>query len=385
MKPSQAFGDYVPNLISTANAGMEMRVQTDLAELTIYSDRVERAMQLFNRLIEQRAVLKEETSQVITDVQNMLNQLIVVTTLIFGICFETVSPGDFNNSDMLMLEHSVTTGIAVFLCAYAILDSVFLSLKMSEVEARFLGGTFSQRIDGKEIKTVDVDSLKNASSSIGLLQLIILISTTLLCWVFQLNTAKNDVWQGSDYLLGWRVILTIVLIVVMLTRIVILYGLHKRSFFYFKRLFGMDVKKDETLFRVVSRLNRKTSAITCLARNIQLLFKEAEDIINKKVSNLKDLSEELRNTITSDGSTIRGYVSASFAGIWTSFTGQVKQGDFLRAMSALNLKSKINTARKEIESYSDTIYKMDDIDIGVCTLETVHTTGMLKYKKINLF
>lgn len=379
-----SIGSYIPNLISSANAGMEMRVQADLAEFTIYSDRVERSMQLFNRLIEQRAVLKEETSQVITDVQNMLNQLIVVTTLIFGICFETVSPGDFNNDNSLMLEHSVTTAIAVFLCAYAILDSVFLSLKMSEVEARFLGGTYSERIEGMNFKTVDVDSLKDASSSIGLLQLIILITTMLLCWVFQMNTAKNDVWQKNDYLLGWRVILTLVIIVAMLSRIIFAYGLYKRSFFYFKRLFGMEVKKNETLFHVVTRLNRKTSAITCLARNLEQLFQEAEGDINDKVSNLKDLSEELRSTITSDGSSFGGYVSASLAGLWTNYTGQVKQGDFLRAMAALNLKSKINTARKEIESYSDTIYEMDDITPRACALESVYTTGMIKYKKLAL-
>jgi len=382
-KPNQAIGDIFTSILGSANAGMDMRLQTDLAEFQIYGDRVERSMQLFNRLIEQRAVLKEETSQVITDVQNMLNQLIVVTTLIFGICFDFASPGDFNNNDTLMLEHSVTMAIPVFLCAYAILDSVFLSLKMSEVEARFLGGTFSQRIENVKYKTVDVKSLKNASSSIGLLQLIILISTTTLCWAFQMNTAKNDVWQGNSYLVGWRVILTIVLICAMLLRIVLTYGLYKRSFFYFKRLFGTGNSKD-TLFHVVSRLNSKTSSITCLARNLELLFEDAENDINKKVSNLKDLSKELRNRITSDGTSMSGYVSASLSGLWTSYTGQVKQDDFLRAMGALNLKSKINTARKEIDSYSDTIYEMGDITPNVCKLESVYTTGSVRYAKLNL-
>ena len=135
---------------------------------------------------------------------------------------------------------------------------------------------------------------------------------------------------------------------------------------------------------MVSRLNSKTSSISCLARNLELLFEDAENDINKKVSNLKDLSKELRNRITSDGTSISGYVSASLSGLWTSYTGQVKQPDFLRAMGALNLKSKINTARKEIDSYSDTIYEMGDTAPNVCKLESVYTTGSVRYAKLNL-
>lgn len=240
--------DYFLNLFDKAFVGISTTEKIELAKLTYYEKRLDYEVSLFKDMYEKRDDMKEEVIQVVSDAQQVINNLLLITTLIWGSCFDATAIGDFNNNNSRMVEHAVLLGISIVICSFSMLEGVFLSMYLSEKEALFVSGDTFKEIQFKH-KNVDNDTNKNVKPkntgkggtytsrgeitvfdskyldslhyTLNLMKFVILVATVLLLWSFQLNLMKDDAWgHHKDYeLLGWRHILPTVFTLIVLQRL----------------------------------------------------------------------------------------------------------------------------------------------------------------------
>ena len=240
--------DYFSNLFDTASAGISTKEKIELAKLSYYEKRLDYEVSLFKDMYEKRDDMKEEVIQVVSDAQQVINNLLLITTLIWGSCFEATAIGDFNSNNSRMVEHAVLLGTSIVICSFSMLEGVFLSMYLSEKEALFVSGdTFKEiqfkhknvddntdkdvklKISGKgrtytsrgEITVFESKYLDSLHYTLNLMKFVILVATVLLLWSFQLNLMKDDAWgHHKDYeLLGWRHILPTIFTLIVLQRL----------------------------------------------------------------------------------------------------------------------------------------------------------------------
>ena len=241
--------DYFTNLFDTASAGISTKEKIELAKLSYYEKRLDYEVSLFKDMYEKRDDMKEEVIQVVSDAQQVLNNLLLITTLIWGSCFEATAIGDFSPNNSRMVEHAVLLGTSIVICSFSMLEGVFLSMYLSEKEALFVSGDTFKEIQFKH-KNVNSDTdtkpskitgkggtytskgyitvfeskyLDSLHFTLNLMKFVILVATVLLLWSFQLNLMKDDAWgHHTDIeLLGWRHILPTIFTLVVLQRLII--------------------------------------------------------------------------------------------------------------------------------------------------------------------
>jgi hypothetical protein len=346
--------DYFSTAKDTLNRGVDQKLSEKLMFFESYNLKLDLSMDLYKTVAEQRFNLKNDCAQVIGDLQAMLNQLIVVATLIFGVCFEAVSIGDFSPSNSLMVEHTVVISMSVFLCAYAILDSVFLSLRLSTTEARFLGGQDSHRISiGGEvvwIKSLNTKALDSVNNTVSSLQTIIFLCVLFLTWIFQLNLAKSDAWQGNAMLIGWRIVLTIFVLLVISIRIFRTYSISVLS-----SIFSSSTPPS-SLFNVVNRLNLKSAEMICVYRNIKKEINVSYDQVKKKAPNLESKIELIKQEDRK--ASMEGNVAYIEEGINTFLSGIYGEdhNQNMLAMAGLTLITKGSMMKRILNKYKGVVF-----------------------------
>jgi len=371
--------DYLMSLFEVGSTGVQTEEKIELAKLSYYEKKLDYEVALFKDMYEKRDDMKEEVIQVVSDAQQVLNNLLLITTLIWGSCFEATAIGDFNNNNSRMVEHAVLLGTSIVICSFSMLEGVFLSMYLSEKEALFVSGdtfkevTFSHKnlnAEGKSKTFKDQETNRNnltlnASGNarsfksngditvfeskyldglhytLNLMKFVILVATVLLLWSFQLNLMKDDAWgHHKDYeLLGWRHILPTIFTLVVLQRL-------------FVRFPKSGTIKDG-LDLTVSKYERQVKEIYCQKHTVSQLISIILGYCNQTVKTA-GLTEADSLTLTSSfqdidtGSRLTNAITSAFGSVINSLD-QKSAATQQIVLTAINLREKAMVANVSLE------------------------------------
>jgi hypothetical protein len=350
--------EYLSSFLNARSAGIQTKEKIEIAKLAYYSNRLDYEHSIFKDMYEKRNSMKEEVIQVVSDTQNILNQMLLMTTLIWGVCFEATSLGDFSPNNSRMVEQAVYLGTSIVICSFAMLEGVFLSMYLSEKEALFVSGDsfksirflHSEKKADVDITDVDITvfeskHIKGLSTTLNLLKLVILISTVLLLWTFQLNLSQNDAWghHPDSELVMWRHIIP------GLFALFILYRLYTR----YSKPDTTSNKINDGLALTIKKYEIQLKEIYCKHFTILGYVEKCKKLVNKSIINQRFSEDQAKKleAIVNSANTGYGFVNTvlDFFGNSINSMSDADAAKQSVVLTALNLQEKANMVKASIK------------------------------------